>query len=59
MFHSFEDGEVFVKMWKPRKKNSLLNNWEGPYLFIGYKDKNTCQEHDNGARICILKDNKG
>jgi hypothetical protein len=27
-----------VKMCRPRKKRSLISNWEGPYLFIEYKD---------------------
>lgn len=59
MFHFFKDDEVFVKMWKLGKKNSLLASQEGLYLFVGYKDGKNCQEQDNGARICILKDNKG
>lgn len=50
MFHSFGEGEVYMKMCKPRKKNHLVS-WEGPYLFVGYKDKKRCQEHDIGARI--------
>jgi hypothetical protein len=57
-FHFFEEGEVSLKMQKPRKKKSLLANWEGPYLFVRYNDGKIYQEHDNGT-ICIFKDNKG
>jgi hypothetical protein len=39
MFHYFEEGEIYVKMRKPRKKKSLLASWEGPSLFVSYKDK--------------------
>jgi hypothetical protein len=27
-----------VKMRRPGKKRSLLDNWEGPYFFVEYKD---------------------
>jgi len=27
-----------VKVCRPGKKRSLLNNWEGPYFFAEYKD---------------------
>jgi hypothetical protein len=48
-----------VKMCKPGKKRSLLNNWEGPYFFVGYKDGKGFQEQDHGNRMCILKDFNG
>ncbi len=44
-----------VKMRKPRKKKTLLANWEGPYAFVKYKDEKGCREFDDGYRICILQ----
>jgi hypothetical protein len=42
MFYYFREGKVFVNMQKLGKKKSLLPNWEGPYLFVGYKDEKGC-----------------
>jgi len=42
-------------MHRPRKKRSLFSNWEGPYIFIDYKDGKGSQEQDHGSRICIFK----
>jgi uncharacterized protein YmfQ (DUF2313 family) len=43
LFHSFEDGEMLVKMRKPSKKKSLLASWEGLYMFANYKDGRGCR----------------
>ncbi len=48
-----------VKMCRPKKKRSLFNKWEGPYIFIDYKDGKGFQEQKHGSRICIIKDLKG
>jgi hypothetical protein len=48
-----------VKMRKFGKKRSLLNNLEGPYFFVEYKDGKGFQEQDHGNIMCILKDLKG
>ncbi len=48
-----------VKMHKLGKKRSLINNWEGPYFFVEYKDGKGFQEQDHSNRMCILKDLKG
>jgi hypothetical protein len=34
----------------------LINNREGPYMFVDYKDENGYQVLDHGSRICIVKD---
>jgi len=47
-----------VKMCRPGRKRSLLNNWEGLYIFIDYKDGKGFQEQDHGGKIYILKDLK-
>jgi hypothetical protein len=48
-----------IKMRKPGKKRSLFSNWEGPYIFVDYKDGKGFQEQDHDSRMCILKDLKG
>lgn len=45
-FHGFGGKKIWVKMHKPNEKKYLLANWEGPYLFVGYKDGHGHQEHD-------------
>ncbi len=54
-FKGFEEGKTMVKMKKPRKSNALLANWEGPYVFMKYKDKKGCKEFDDNNLICIIK----
>ncbi len=51
---NFGDDEVWVKMTRPRNKRSLAIGWEGPYIFVGYKDGGQNKEQ-NGWRICIVK----
>ncbi len=46
-------------MRKPGKKRSLFSNWEGPYIFVDYKDGKGFQEQGHGSRMCILQDLKG
>jgi len=29
---------VQIKMWKLGMKENLDGSWEGPYVFVGYKD---------------------
>jgi hypothetical protein len=48
-----------VKMRKPKKKQSLFSNLEGPYFFVEYIDGKGFQEQDHGNRMCIFKDLKG
>jgi hypothetical protein len=40
-----------ITMRKLDKRMSLVNNWEGPYMFINYKDGNGCQVWDYGSKI--------
>lgn len=44
-----------VKMKKPSEKKSLIKNWEGPYLFVGYVDEHDNLESDEGGQKCIYK----
>ncbi len=43
-------------MRKLGKRRSLINDQEGPYMFVDYKDENGYQVLDHGSRICIVKD---
>jgi len=47
-----------VKMRRPGKKRSLLNNWEAPYFCVKYKDGKGFQEKDHGNKMCILLKNR-
>jgi hypothetical protein len=47
-----------VKMHRLGKNKSLMCNWEGPYMFVDYKDVKGLQKKDHGNRICIVKDFK-
>ncbi len=38
------------------KKRSLINNQEGLYMLVDYKDENGYQEQDHDTKICIIKD---
>jgi hypothetical protein len=29
-------------------------NWEGLYIFVGYKDGKGLQVQDHGSRICVV-----
>jgi hypothetical protein len=33
-----------------------MGSWEGPYVFVAYKDGKGSQEHDEGGRTYIIKD---
>jgi hypothetical protein len=55
MFEGFEGG-VKVKMRKLGKKKNLASSWEGPYVFVTYKDGKGSQEQDECGRTCIIKD---
>ncbi len=59
IFHFFGDGEMSMKMRKLGKKKSMFISWERPYQFAGYKDGKGCQEQDEGAKICIIRDKDG
>jgi hypothetical protein len=48
-----------MKMRKLGKKKSMFISWERPYQFAGYKDGKGCQEQDEGAKICIIRDKDG
>jgi hypothetical protein len=39
LFSSFQLGLDLVKMKKLGKKKSLIGNWEGLYLYVGYVDE--------------------
>jgi hypothetical protein len=52
----FEKEGVQIKMRKPSKKKNLVGSWEGPYVFVGYKDGKGTHEQDEGGRTCIIKD---
>ncbi len=54
MYVNFGDNEIRVKITRPRKKRSLAIGWEGPYIFVGYKDGGQKQEEDDW-RIYIVK----
>jgi hypothetical protein len=47
MYVNFGDNEIRVKITRPRKKRSLAIGWEGPYIFVGYKDGGQKQEEDD------------
>jgi hypothetical protein len=38
-FPSFQAGIDLIKMKKLSKNKSLMSNWEGLYLFVGYVDE--------------------
>jgi hypothetical protein len=44
-----------VKMRRPRKKRSLLSNWEGPYFFVDYKDGKGFQEQIMAIKCVFSK----
>jgi hypothetical protein len=54
-FSRLEEGRTMVKMRRPGKKRTLLANWEGPYTFVKYKDKEGCRKFNDGCRIYILQ----
>jgi hypothetical protein len=56
-FDGFESDNK-VKMHRLGKNKSLMCNWEGPYMFVDYKDMKGLQEKDHGSRICIVKNLK-
>ncbi len=33
-----------------------MGSWEGPYVFVAYKDGNGLQEQNEGGRTCTIKD---
>jgi hypothetical protein len=55
MFLGLKEGITYVKMNKPRKKKSLVSNWEGSFLFMNYLDGNGFMEQDEGKRMCVIK----
>jgi hypothetical protein len=56
MFEGFEGVWVKVKMWKLGKKKNLAGSWEGPYVFVIYKDGKGFHDQDEGGNTCIIKD---
>jgi hypothetical protein len=42
-------------MCKFGKKKTIMCNWEGPYIFVDYKDGKGLQVQDHGSRICVVK----
>lgn len=56
MFEEFEGECTKVKMCKPCKKKNPACSYEGPYIFVTYKDGKGFQEQDEGSKICITKD---
>jgi hypothetical protein len=56
MFEGFEGEGMKVKMQKPSKKKNLWGGWDGPYVFVAYKDGKHSQEQDEGGRTCIIKE---
>jgi hypothetical protein len=55
IFDGFEENNK-MKMCKPSKKKSLVYNWEGPYIFMDYKDGKGPHMQDHGSWIFIVKD---
>lgn len=37
-------------------KRNLLGSWEGPYVFVAYKDGKGFQEQNEGGKTCTIKD---
>ncbi len=56
-FDGFESDNK-VKMHRLGKNKSLMCNWEGPYMFVGYKDRKGLQKKDHANTICIVEDLK-
>jgi hypothetical protein len=54
IFDGFEENNK-VKMRKLGKKKSLVRNWEGPYIFVDYKDGKGPHMQNHGSRICVVK----
>jgi len=55
MFVGFEEGKTYDQNEETRKKKSLTSSWEGPLLFMKYLDGNEFLEHDERARIFVIK----
>jgi len=59
MFVGFDEKKVWVKMQKLDKKKSLLASWEGPCIFVGYKDGKRQHEYDDGNKVSIFENKDG
>jgi hypothetical protein len=42
-------------MKKIGNKKSLIGNWEGIYLFVGYVDEHHGVGQDDGKKKCIIR----
>jgi len=48
-----------VKMHRLGKKILLFSNWEGPYIFIDYKDGKGSQKQDHGSKYAFSNISRG
>ncbi len=37
-------------------KKQLVGRWEGPYVFVAYKDGKGSQKQNEGGKTCTIKD---
>jgi hypothetical protein len=56
MFEGFEGEGIKVNMCKLGIKKNLVGSWEGPYVFVVYKDGKGFQEQNEGGKTCTIKD---